>query len=73
MVSFGAKDLDWVVNYVCNQKNGARTVERFEKLYSPMRTTKAKARRVSTLKRAPLTKDGTIFSDARNPAPKALG
>ena len=54
VVSFGTRDLEWVVRYIRNQKEHHRkgtTVERLERSRT-MRTMKAKAMFESTLKRA---------------------
>ena len=54
VVSFGTKDLEWVVNYIRNQKehhNRARQESGSNELHM-MKKMRAKADRVSTLKRA---------------------
>lgn len=69
VVSFGTKDLEWVVRYIRNQKEHHKKgtiVERVER--SRMMMTAAKAGRVSTLKRALL-----FFCHCCHPALKAPG
>lgn len=74
MVSFGTKDLEWVVNYIRNQKahhKESTTVERLERITHDEEY-EAKADRVSALKRAKSDVGGVCSKTVSGPALKAL-
>ena len=70
VVSFGTKDLEWVVNYIRNQKEHHKRELRLNawRELPTMKRMEAKAHRVNTLKRAPLAPGRYCFRVAQNPA-----